>query len=77
MREVEFEFKEKEKLVLREIRHAKNYFEKKLTIRENIYEEEIEKLVAEANEQQGLFVQIQDQLREEIRELRTKGNKSQ
>lgn len=46
---MEFEFKEKEKLVLREIRHAKTYFEKKIKIRENIYEEEIEKLVSEAN----------------------------
>jgi hypothetical protein len=41
IREVEFEFKEKEKLVLREIRHAKTYFEKKIKIRENVYEEEI------------------------------------
>lgn len=37
IREVEFEFKEKEKLVLREIRHAKTYFEKKIKIRENVY----------------------------------------
>ena len=33
VREVEFQFKEKEKLVLREIRHAKNYYERKLKIR--------------------------------------------
>ena len=39
VRELELDFKEKEKLILREMRQAKSFFDHKIKLRETIYEE--------------------------------------
>lgn len=72
MRELEQEFQDKEKQLLRETRNTKAFYGQKIKLREGVYEEEIEKIVFISNERIAECQQHITKFQDESDELKNK-----